>query len=309
MGVITGSITKTSATTTSISFSWDLTTTATGLIFAQVLGNGQVFLLHDGAAQKPFVGNGTLTGLQPSTAYSFIWGAQDSDGANGDGSYSFSTDAPPVSNPPVWTDNTLAAFVANTAYSDGVSATNSPTYAVISGSLPSGISLNTNSGAVTGTPTTAGQSYSFTLRAANNDGNVTQAFSGTVGTPVPVWTDNTLAGFQNGTAYSDAVSATNSPTYSVTVGSLPTGISLNTSTGAVTGTPTVANQSYSFTIRAINAGGNVTQAFSGTVAASGKFRVWNGSAWVYGTPRTWNGSTWATGTIRVWNGSAWVTGL
>ena len=225
MGTITGSITKVSSTTTQIVFSYNLTTTATGLIFAQVIGDGQTFLLHDGAPVKTFSSaTNTATGLSPGTGYSFSWSAQDSDGATASGNYTFYTDNAPPSNP-------------------------------------------------------------------------------------PVWTDNTLAGFTNASAYSDGVSATNSPTYSVTVGSLPTGISLNSSTGAVTGTPTVSGQSYSFTIRAINADGNVTQAFSGTVAASGKFRVWNGSAWVYGTPRTWNGSTWAPGTIRVWNGSAWVTGL
>jgi hypothetical protein len=90
--------------------------------------------------------------------------------------------------PPVWSDSTLAAFTQLSPYSDGVSATNSPTYSVSVGSLPAGISLNTTTGAVTGTPTTTG-SYSFTLRAANVDGAVTQAFSGTVGAPVPgkVW--------------------------------------------------------------------------------------------------------------------------
>jgi hypothetical protein len=183
MGTITGSLSKVSSTTTQIVFSWDLTTTATGLIFAQVVGNGQTFLLHDGSATKPFTGTGTVTGLQPGTFYYFSWGAQDSDGATRSGYEYFSTDnAPPPSNPPVWVDNTLAGFQAGTPYTDGVSATNSPTYSVTVGSLPTGISLNGSTGAVTGTPTTAGQSYSFTIRAINGDGNVTQAFSGSVAT-------------------------------------------------------------------------------------------------------------------------------
>lgn len=181
MGTISGSLTKVSSTTTQIVFSWNLTTTATGLIFAQVVGDGQTFLIHDGTAEKPFTGTGTATGLQPGTFYYFWWSGQDSDNAQSSGYAYFSTDnAPPPSNPPVWTDNTLAGFQAGTPYSDGVSATNSPTYSVISGALPTGISLNSSSGAVTGTPTTGGQSYSFTIRAINGDGNVTQAFSGTV---------------------------------------------------------------------------------------------------------------------------------
>jgi hypothetical protein len=153
-------------------------------------------------------------------------------------------------------------------------------------------------------------SWRFDIRCPADQVDSTGITTNTVTTGnAPAWTDNTLAGFQASVAYSDAVAATNSPTYSVYSGSLPTGISLNTSTGAVTGTPTVGGQSYSFTLRATNGAGFVAQAFSGTVGASGKVRVWDGSAWVYGTVRTWNGSTWATGSIRVWNGSAWVTGL
>ncbi len=128
----------------------------------------------------------------------------------------------------------------------------------------------------------------------------------------PVWSDNTLAGFQAGVAYSDGVSATNSPTYSVSVGSLPGGISLNTSNGVVSGTPTSSGQSYSFTLRAANGDGAVTASFSGTVGAAptaGKIRTWNGSAWVYGPVKTWNGTAWVEGPVKVWNGTAWVTSV
>jgi len=186
MGTITGSLTKVSSTTNQIVFAYDLTTTADGLIFAQVVGDGQTFLIHDGAPVKSFSNStNTATGLQPGTLYYFYWSAQDSDNNTNSGYAYFATDnAPPPTYPPVWTDNTLAGFTAGSPYSDGVSATNSPTYSVISGALPTGISLNSSTGAVTGTPTTGGQSYSFTIRAINADGNVTQAFSGTVAAAV-----------------------------------------------------------------------------------------------------------------------------
>ncbi len=128
----------------------------------------------------------------------------------------------------------------------------------------------------------------------------------------PSWTDNTLAGFTANVAYSDGVSATNSPTYSVSVGSLPSGISLNTSNGVVSGTPTTAGQSYSFTLRAANGDGAVTASFSGTVAAAptaGKIRTWNGTAWVYGPVKVWNGTTWVEGPVKVWNGTVWSTSV
>jgi hypothetical protein len=156
-------------------------------------------------------------------------------------------------------------------------------------------------------------SWFFDIRCPADQVDSTRLTTNTVTTgSAPVWSDNTLAGFQAGTAYSDAVSATNGPTYSVSAGSLPTGISLNTSTGAITGTPTVGGQSYSFTLRATNGVGFVSQAFSGTVAApasAGKWRVWTGSAWVVAPLKVWNGSTWVNSSVKVWNGSAWVTSV
>jgi len=162
---------------------------------------------------------------------------------------------------PSWTDNILAAFTYNTAYSDQVVATGTPTYIISSGTLPTGLSLNSSTGAVTGTPTYYG-AYSFTIQAANETGSVTQSFSGAINR-TPSWTDNTLATPIYNTAYSDSVVAIGypTPTYSVTTGTLPTGLSLNSSSGAVTGT-TTATGSHSFTITASNTEGSISQAFS-----------------------------------------------
>lgn len=128
----------------------------------------------------------------------------------------------------------------------------------------------------------------------------------------PVWTDNSLAGFTASVAYSDGVSATNSPSYSVSAGSLPGGINLNTSNGVVSGTPTTGGQSYSFTLRAANGDGAVTASFSGTVAVAptaGKLKTWNGTAWVYGPMKVWNGTAWVEGPVKVWNGTVWSTSV
>jgi hypothetical protein len=160
----------------------------------------------------------------------------------------------------------------------------------------------------------AGTSYTFTIYAESASGFDDKSYSfSTDANPTypPSWSDNTLGGFQVGVAYSDGVSATNSPTYSVSAGSLPAGISLNTSNGAVTGTPTTAG-SYSFTLRAANGDGAVTQAFSGTVAAAataGTWQVWTGSVWVHGPLKVWNGSAWVASSVKVWNGTAWVTSV
>lgn len=183
-----------------------------------------------------------------------------------------------------------------------------------SGVIASGGGTSSVSGSATVSGLSAGTSYSFSMTATSVSGTSSPSYSfSTEANPTypPSWSDNTLGGFQVGVAYSDGVSATNSPTYSVSVGSLPAGISLNTSTGAVTGTPTTAG-SYSFTLRAANGDGAVTQAFSGTVAAAattGTWQVWTGTVWVHGPLKVWNGTAWVASSVKVWNGTAWVTSV
>lgn len=129
----------------------------------------------------------------------------------------------------------------------------------------------------------------------------------------PTWTDNSLGAFVAGQAYSDGVSATNmgySGVYSVNgVSESPTGyyqvipgVLLNKSTGAVTGTPSSA-EDYSFTITATNSYNSVSQAFSGTIA--GGIRIWNGTSWLKRAVQVWDGSAWVPKTLKVWSGSSW----
>jgi len=55
----------------------------------------------------------------------------------------------------------------------------STTFTVAAGSLPTGLSLDSSTGEITGTPTTAG-AYSFSITASNNGETATQSFSTTV---------------------------------------------------------------------------------------------------------------------------------
>lgn len=89
----------------------------------------------------------------------------------------------------------------------------------------------------------------------------------------PVWSTSAgaLTGATGGSAYSVTLLATDpeggSVTYSVVTGQLPTGLSLNQSTGVISGTPTGGSQT--FTIAATDSGGNVTnRSFSINVTSS-----------------------------------------
>ncbi len=103
------------------------------------------------------------------------------------------------------------------------------------------------------------------------------------------------------------MSATNTTSYSVFSGALPTGLSLNTSTGAITGTPT-AQGSYSFVIRATGSGGN-TNTSTLTIVINPPGRRFTGSSTSVALTnmKRHNGSSFVDVTIvRRFTGSAWV---
>jgi hypothetical protein len=89
---------------------------------------------------------------------------------------------------------------------------------------------------------------------------------------VPVWvTSTTLNAATLTEAFSQTISATDADgsstiTYEIVSGALPTGLSLNTSTGAITGTPTGSTGSYTITISATDSGSNaVNRTFTQTL--------------------------------------------
>ena len=142
------------------------------------------------------------------------------------------------------------------------------TYAITAGTLPPGILLTT-AGVISGTPTTAG-TFNFTVTKTNGGRSDARAYSIFVQIAAPTLA-STLAGGTEEAAYNESAALTGTAvSYTVTSGSLPTGLTLNASTGIVSGTPTVGG-SYTFTINAANAGGNVSKAY--TVAIAQAVRV------------------------------------
>jgi len=106
----------------------------------------------------------------------------------------------------------------------------------------------------------------ITAPASTNTHKLTNAI--TAGN-APVWvTSATLPAYRKDEAYSQTIQASDSDggaaiIYSVVSGSLPSGLTFNTSTAQFSGTPTTNTASpYSYTIRATDAGGNyVDRAF------------------------------------------------
>ena len=121
----------------------------------------------------------------------------------------------------------------------------------------------------------------YFVRVENNDGNAVRSSSALLTvSDAPAWTTaaGSLGTNSAGTSVSYTVAATNATSFAVQSGSLPGGVSLNTSTGAITGTESGATSetTYSFTIRATDAQGQTAdRAFSITITVginnSGQF--------------------------------------
>ena len=148
----------------------------------------------------------------------------------------------------------LPAATVASAYSQTISASGGTapySFAVTAGSLPTGLSLNSSTGGLLGTPS-AGGTFNFTVTAT--DGNTdtgSRAYSLTVNDPTITITPNFPPNFTVGSAYSQAFTAnggTATYTYAITAGSLPAGITLS-SGGLLSGTPT-AGGTFNFTITA-----------------------------------------------------------
>ncbi|MDB6120967.1 MAG: hypothetical protein JWO08_4748, partial [Verrucomicrobiaceae bacterium] len=145
------------------------------------------------------------------------------------------------------------------------------TYAISAGALPSGLSLSATTGAISGTPSSAG-TYTFTMRATDANGCTgTQVITLTPACPaITVTTSASLALATQYTSYSASLTATGGSqpySWSVVSGALPAGLSLNASTGIISGVPTAEPATYNFTVQLADAYAcATTKAFSIVVA-------------------------------------------
>jgi hypothetical protein len=175
------------------------------------------------------------------------------------------TAIPPPGTPPDITTTTLPAGTVNQPYNQPVVATGGTgalTWSIVSGALPEGLTLNATNGEVSGTPTVAGTS-SFIIRVQDAAGlSDVQALSITVNSPAPPRiTTSSLPAGRVGEPYSEPVQATGGTgarTWIIVEGSLPAGLTLDPTTGLISGTPTVADTS-SFTVQVQDAAGGSDQ--------------------------------------------------
>lgn len=163
------------------------------------------------------------------------------------------------------------------------------TWALTSGTLPDGLSLDGATGIVSGTPTTPVSATPLTFEATDSTPITPQVADSsgltlTVDSAVSI-TTTSLPTAKVGTAYSATLAASGGAipyTWSIVSGSLPAGLSLNASTGVISGTPT-SSSTGSITFRVTDNDGGTAQATfgiasTGTVTPKGSAAIKSGNA-------------------------------
>jgi len=185
---------------------------------------------------------GVITGTPISvTAASFTIQAMDANLCSGTRAFTIAPVCPVISIIP-----TIAVHGSvGTAYSQSLSASGgtSPynSWTLTAGTLPAGLTLNSATGLISGTPTAmASQSANLTMRVTDSLGcQATQVVTLPI-CPVMTMSPPSLVNAVVGTAYSQTVSATggSSPyVFTIAAGALPAWASLNATTGVIAGMP------------------------------------------------------------------------
>ncbi|WP_058051083.1 putative Ig domain-containing protein, partial [Janthinobacterium sp. Ant5-2-1] len=210
------------------------------------------------AAHGTATASGTSISYTPTAGYggpdSFTYTATNGSGTSAPAAVTITVGGPTITIAP----STVPAATVGTAYSQNVTAANGTgpyTYAISAGALPAGVSLNTATGALSGTPT-AGGVFNFTVRATDSSTGSgpysgARAYSLTVAAPTITVAPTVMPAMTAGVAYSQGIAAsggTASYSYAITGGSVPTGLSL-AADGTLSGTPTAAGP-YNFTVTA-----------------------------------------------------------
>ncbi|MDB6076240.1 MAG: putative Ig protein, partial [Verrucomicrobiaceae bacterium] len=227
------------------------------------------------------VSNGTLhagltlgaTGLlsgTPSEAGTSTFTVQILDGAGITASKTLSLTVAPYT---ITTASLLATVLTGSSYNFPftVSGGTAPfLWTIADGVLPPGVSLTTE-GALNGIPTTAG-TYHFTVQIKDANGFITTKAMQLTVVNFTITNASPLVAAVKGGAYTQTFSATGGTVpyiWSFAAGStLPAGLTLNQTTGVVTGKPSVFGD-FSFTLKVTDASTfSATKAFTLTVTAT-----------------------------------------
>jgi hypothetical protein len=211
--------------------------------------------------------SGTPTATSAGTALSFMVSDAGAPPQTRTATFTLVVSAPSIV-PLTITTATLPAGKVGQAYSAALAAsggTTPYTWAITAGALPAGLTFNTASGLISGTPSasTTGTTLTFKVTDAANPAQTTTANLTLSIAPVGLTiTTTSLPAAQAGVAYNATLAATGGTkpyTWAVS-GRVPAGLSLNSATGTLSGTPTAVTSGAPLTFSVTDSGNPVQNA-------------------------------------------------
>ncbi|MBQ9566353.1 MAG: putative Ig domain-containing protein [Synergistaceae bacterium] len=163
------------------------------------------------------------------------------------------------------------------AYSATITVTGSKPFTKLNVTgLPTALTATPNPStgeiAISGTPTDPVNTYSVTVTAENAHGTTTKTLNLKINSGAPVISAIALPDGVEGAAYAGATLTATGPgtvTWSIASGTLPAGLTLNASTGAISGTPSAGTAGkHTFTVQASNTYGATTKTLTLTIKSS-----------------------------------------
>lgn len=217
---------------------------------------------------RPFVA-GTVVALQKLVGLNWVTVSSTTLSATGHYAKAVTTTAPtlyrssvgrvgtraPASSFPVWIDTTpvigtsaLPHGTIGVAYSTTLTAIGNPAGTWAASPLPAGLTLNTGTGRISGTPTGQGNTDTAVVvhftQTSTKQAAPAKTLNLHIGYPPPVITTNSLPDGVQHSAYSTTLSAVTgsggSATGTWSASPLPAGLTLDTTTGTISGTPTAS---------------------------------------------------------------------
>jgi hypothetical protein len=213
-----------------------------------------------------------------------------------------STSTVTVTNPGTQTGTVGTADTLQIQASDSATG---KTFAYSATDLPIGLSISSSTGAITGKPTMAG-SYTTTVTVNDGSGASSVNFTWTIGTSTGNTVTVTNPGNQTGTvgtAASLQIKASDSATgqtLTYSAAGLPAGLSISSSTGLISGTPTTAATSSVTVTVTDGTGAKGTASFTWTIGTGNL----PGACHVTYAPNQWQGGFTANLTIANTGSSA-----
>jgi phospholipase C len=178
------------------------------------------------------------------------------------------TVSPPAPSNLVYPQTTILAIAGQGITPDIPTVTGTVNSYSVSPALPAGLSINTTTGTISGTPNAAAAQAAYTVSATNLIGSASETLQITVAPAAPsnlVYPQTAILAIAGQAITPNVPTVTGTVSFYSVSPALPAGLSFNTTTGTISGTPTATAAQATFTVVAANVTGFASETLQITV--------------------------------------------